>query len=303
MRNYPKQVLTIDQQVQSYIDAGMDIPSIDDAKKAMLEIGYYRLRGYCFQCYDNTSKKYAPGTNFQDVLNLYHFDMNLSYLLFGFLTSIEVALRVRLVQALLIRGDALAYMDPAAFEDKELYWQNLSTISSEIHRSKDVFIKHNFDNHEGEIPIWAAVEVMSFGTLSKTIKNLKSGANSPYAYLAQNYRYTSQQNGNSVVPTIKMFSSWTQSAVVLRNMCAHNARIYNRAINTRPQLVGKDKISPQPKYNGLYQVVLAMKYLRPDDDSWITFFGDLKALFIKYDGKFKIDRLNFPADWETHLTL
>ena len=40
----------------------------------------------------------------------------------------------------------------------------MATVASEIARSNDVFIKHNFDNHDGEVPVWAAVEVLSFGT-------------------------------------------------------------------------------------------------------------------------------------------
>ena len=35
----------------------------------------------------------------------------------------------------------------------------MATVASEIARSNDVFIKHNFDNHDGEVPVWAAVEV------------------------------------------------------------------------------------------------------------------------------------------------
>lgn len=67
-----------------------------------------------------------------------------------------------------------------------MYWQNMSTIASEIACFNDVFIKHNFDNHEGEVPIWAVVEVLSFGALSKIIKNLKTGAGSTYSILAAN---------------------------------------------------------------------------------------------------------------------
>ena len=46
---------------------------------------------------------------------------------------------------------------------KKKYRNNMSSISSEIARSNDVFINHNFNNHEGEIPVWAVVEVISFG--------------------------------------------------------------------------------------------------------------------------------------------
>jgi len=75
MYQYPKQILTIAQQVQSYIDAGMVITSHADVEKALKSVGFYRLRGYSFPLYDNASKKYVPGTKFEDILKLYQFDM------------------------------------------------------------------------------------------------------------------------------------------------------------------------------------------------------------------------------------
>ena len=69
------------------------------------------------------------------------------------------------------------------------------------------FVQHNFDNHEGEVPVWAAVEVLSFGTLSKIIKNLKTGTGSSYSILAANYQYKSKK-GNLVNPSQKMLASW-----------------------------------------------------------------------------------------------
>lgn len=44
MYRYPKQILTIEQQIQSYIDAGMEIESYDQVEDALRTIGYYRLR-------------------------------------------------------------------------------------------------------------------------------------------------------------------------------------------------------------------------------------------------------------------
>ena len=97
MYQYPKQILTIEQQVQSYVDAGMEITSCEDVEKALKSIGFYRLR-------------------------------------------------VRLVEALLIHGEPLILQDSSIFKEKKRYWQNMSTVASEIARSNDVFIKHNFDN-------------------------------------------------------------------------------------------------------------------------------------------------------------
>ena len=302
MRQYPKTILSIQQQIQSYIDAGMDVTSQDEAREALTTIGYYRLRGYSYHLYDNSVKQYQPNTKFSDILSLYHFDTALSHLIFSMLSPIEVALRVRLKEALLVYGDPLILNDPTVFDDKKNYWQNAGVIASEIARSNDVFIKHNFSSHGGQIPLWAVVEVMSFGTLSKTIKNLETGTGTAYSKLAEFYKYKTL-NSNMAKPNKKMLSSWVHAASVLRNICAHNSRIYNRTINTVPELIAADRMNPQPRYNGLYQVILAMKYLRPADKVWVDFVTGFKRLITESSAVIDLGRMNFPSDWESHFVI
>lgn len=302
MFRYPKQILNIEQQIQSYIDAEMEINSRDEVENALRTIGYYRLRGYVFQVYDNDTKKYTPGTKFEDILKIYYFDQKLSNMIFSMLSKIEVALRARMVDALLIHKDALILQDSSIFQVKNIYWKNMSAIASEIARSNDVFIKHNFERHEGEIPVWAVVEVISFGTLSKIIKNLRTGENSVYSALADNYRYTTKK-GNLVRPAKKMFTSWVHSVTVLRNMCAHNSRIYNRTIHTAPEILATDKVEPAPTHNGLYQVLLAMKYLRSSDADWKEFIAELDALLKAHADVISLMAMNFPEDWQLHLVV
>lgn len=302
MRQYSKHILTIPDQVQSYIDAGMTVDSTSDAEKALAQIGYYRLRGYCFQWYDNNTKKYQPGTSFSDLLQLYTFDSKLSQLVFSYASQIEISLRARFIDAMIVYNDTLILMDPAVFDDKQKYWSNLSSLSSEIARSSDVFIEHNYRNHDGIIPLWAAVEVTTFGNLSKLIKNMATDTNGAFPRLADYYKYTSQ-NGNFVKPSKKSLSSWIQAVSTVRNICAHNGRLYNRAITTTPELLNIDRIVPQPRHNGLYQILLAMKYLRPDDESWRNFVKDLTALLSEYSKVVVITCMNFPSDWANHFTV
>ena len=135
MYQYPKQILTIAQQVQSYIDAGMVITSRTDIEKALKSVGFYRLRGYSFHLYDNATKKYVPGTKIEDILKLYQFDQDLSVLIFSMISKIEVALRVRLVEALLVHGEALILQDSSIFKEKKLYWQLITSIN----RKKEIW--------------------------------------------------------------------------------------------------------------------------------------------------------------------
>lgn len=301
MQTYSKRVLSIQEQIQAFIDAGLQVPYPHVAEGALRSIGYYRLRGYSYQWYDNATKRYKAGVSFSDILYLYLFDTELSHTIFSFLSKIEVALRARLTDALLqSEKDALILMNPSQFKDKKLFWQNLSSIASEITRSNDVFIQHHYDKHDGVMPIWATVEVLSFGTLSKLIKNLRTGPDSAFAILAESYKYVTSK-GRLAKPSKECFTSWIHICSICRNICAHNGRLYNRVINIAPEILAIDKTASMPKYSGVYEILLAMKYLSPNAAMWNRFIGELKWTFSQYDGIFNFQSLNFPSDWEEHL--
>ena len=100
-----------------------------------------------------------------------------------------------------------------------------------------------------------------------------------------------------------MFSSWVQGVSILRNMCAHNSRIYNRTIHTIPEILDADKVTPAPVHNGLYQILLAMKYLRSSDEEWKVFVGELEELFQNNIDVINFMAMNFPTDWKAHLSV
>ena len=58
------------------------------------------------------------GTKFEDIIKLYQFDQELSALVFPMISKIEVALRVRLVEALLIHGEPLVLQDSSILKRK-----------------------------------------------------------------------------------------------------------------------------------------------------------------------------------------
>ena len=64
----------------------------------------------------------------------------------------------------------------------------------------------------------------------------------------------------------------------MRNICAHNSRTYNCTIHTTPEILDVDKVVPSPAHNGLYQILLAMKYLRSSDEEWTVFVNAFDKL-------------------------
>lgn len=296
MKQYPKTILSIDEQVEAYRKAGLVIADDDYVKKALSTVGYYRLRGYSYHLYNKRTKKYNTGTSFEQIMMIYQFDTALADLVFMMATEIEIALRARLNETLLAYNDALVYMDPSIFNDKKKYWENLGKISSEIARSKDLFIQHQFKNHEGQVPLWAAVEVMSFGTLSKLIENLPI----PIQKSLSHYYLSVSPKGNTV-NSYRMICSWIHSISVLRNICAHRGRIYNREFAIQPTLPKVDAVPPGSKR--VYPIIIAMKCLRPSDESWNRFAKNLIQLMDQYSSVIELERLGFPSDWKLHLTL
>ena len=119
------------------MDAGMKITSQEDVEKALKSIGFYRLRGYSFQLYDNAAKKYVSGTKFEDIIKLYQFDQELSALVFPMISKIEVALRVRLVEALLIHGEPLVLQDSSIFKEKNFDYPEKPLKYKHIRRISD----------------------------------------------------------------------------------------------------------------------------------------------------------------------
>lgn len=286
---------------------------ISDEKKAkdfLSNVNYYRLRGFLYPFYDNSTKTYIEGTEMGAVTKIYEFNSELSSLLSHFLSKVEVALRAHLVEAFILSGDALSYMDASYISNKHDFWMNMSSVSKEINRSSDVFIKHQFDEHDGLVPVWGAVEVMSFGTLSKIIcslGNTKKGNNpqvakSMFQTITRYYQYSTAKN-NSILPKPETFSSWLICAVLIRNICAHNSRLYNRAITKKPEILNADVKQNPAKYYGVYEALLALKYIRPSDDDWNTFIGELKILISQYASVISLSALNFPEDWEKHFEI
>ena len=100
-----------------------------------------------------------------------------------------------------------------------------------------------------------------------------------------------------------MFASWVQAVSVLRNMCAHNSRIYNRTIHTTPEILEVDKVTPTPAHNGLYQILLAMKYLRSSDEEWTLFVDELDKLLHNNVSVLSLTAMNMPIDWKVHLSV
>ncbi len=140
---------------------------------------------------------------------MYRFNAKLRGLLFALIEDIEISLRTNVANYFSLKYGSFGFEDLTNFARKEDQARTLEEIYKEIARNKrSPFIKNFQRNYEdGAVPLYAAVEVMSFGTLSKLYKNMK---NEDKDAIAKRY-----DNMNHFY-----FESFIESFSYLRNVCS-----------------------------------------------------------------------------------
>ena len=291
-----KSGLDFNGQIQHLQSRGLIIQDQAYALQVLEHVSFYRLRGYYIHWYDRATKKFHPGITFEAIVQLHQFDMELSSLILDISSHIEIALRSYLANELALYidtngtlcGHAMGYLDFSFFDDPNQFMENSGSIVREIQRSNEVFIAHNKSICQDNVPVWAAVEIMSFGTLSKLFSSLDR--NVKLSITRKYYRRGSY---------CQWVESWLHAITLIRNMCAHRSRLYNRMTVARPIVLFKDR-SPGIKPETIYAAFLAMHYLTEYIPN-CRWKDRLKVLFSRYANVIDIRLLGFPADWEQHL--
>ena len=150
--------------------------------------------------------------------SLYKFDRQLRQLVDNALEVVEIYLRAKLTYLLTMSHGPFVHEKQENFFKLELHSQWLERVHDEATRSKETFILHYKNKYDDfpKLPLWMAVEVMSFGALSKLFSNLK--------------RDVQTEIGKTLGFHHSLLISWIHSMSFVRNMCAHHARLWNREI-------------------------------------------------------------------------
>jgi abortive infection bacteriophage resistance protein len=292
---YNKPVTTVQQQIAQLQTRGLSISDLKSASHFLFTIGYYRLAGYWWPMQANkTTHVFKINSRFEDVIALYNFDRELRLLLFDVIERIEIGLRTKLIYHLSNEFDAWWFQNVELFTDARELVKTLTSIASEIERSKDVFIVDHRKRYKTDTrfpPAWKTLEVVSFGSLSKLYGNLKPQVRSKDAIAA---------DFNTVNHTY--LPSWLQSITHIRNVCAHHGRLWNKNLPGRPKLLPNPpapwltNVPAVTQHHMLYIHVCCMKYLLDVISPGHHFTPKLADLFVRYPNV-DWNALGFPATW------
>lgn len=270
---------------------GLIINDFTSAEETLSRINYYRLRGYYIHLYDSTLERFSEATTFEQIIAIHDFDLSLGHLTAEYLMGIEIGMRTQIAYFHSHKYGGLGYIDSTNFLDLKYHNDLLIEIKDAISKSKDSYISHFSTNYNRQYPLWAVVEILSMGTLSKFYSNMLPADS---RQIAKNYYGILSEN-----PVITDF----KGLGILRNICAHGGRIYNRPFPLQFAIRSTDKFAFQkPCYNTYFAALLAMKYLTPQKACWIDFVDKLENLIQKYGDHIDISKLGLQPDWKVFLS-
>ena len=237
------------------------------------------------------AKQYLPdsrGGTLRKAHSLMVFDLEFQGVLLKYIGYFEIAFRARYSREMAERRGPFAHRNPKNFSDSRHFDEFLDRYGAELSRAvrRDGEARSNVEEY-GDLPIWAASEIMSFGTLSMLYRNTRSRAIKDAVARSFGVEY-------------QVMVSWLRALSSARNQCAHFGRMLGRSLVSRPRhidFVGLDNSSP------FYIVVLLVALLDEDciyqDDLTLShvlmLIRDVSELMIERSALVAASGL--PTDW------
>ncbi len=275
--------LSYDEQIELLRSRGMIISDDAECQRFLSSVGYYRLSNY-FRYWQQSpqlgEKTFIAGTNFNTIRDVYLAEQQLTGQAMIALKQIELLLRAQFAHHYAQRitpCGALTFGKGFTLPPVNQPTPVAEYIMRELQRSKEPFIAHYRDETQknlkgdylpeayADMPVWAAVEVLSFGVLSRCIQASKqSGVLGDIAV--------------SVGVSQKHFAGQIKSFVYLRNRIAHNSRIWNNFVPSPPGIPTKIKRRVTRRRGrfgnqSVYQVLVAMDKIMQNsglEPKWLT---------------------------------
>lgn len=285
-----KKAYTFEEQVALLEERNMLIDDPDAAIAALQNLNYYRFTGYSY-LFQKANDKYRGNTHFEAILKIMEFDGELRRILMAALEQIELRMRTQIAYWFSHNHDrdGGAYYNAELFEDPEYHAQFIENLEQQIKRNKkQLFVEHHIEEYDGKMPLWCAVEILSFSTLSKLYSNMRKEDKERIA-IAQNM-------------DPDYLANWLHCFSVLRNACAHYARLYytpcSPAIKLGPKTLRQ---YPDISADSLFAYVIGILRLLPRDSDREKLQSELTELLRRYKDYVDVSKIGFPESWDKML--
>ncbi|WP_299071074.1 Abi family protein [Accumulibacter sp.] len=293
---YNKPALSLADQIAKLEANGMVIDDHAIAEHCLQHISYYRLSAYWLPFEHpkgQAGPRFRTGTNLQTVLDLYEFDRKLRLLVLDAVERVEVAARGAWAYEMAMLGDGFSYLDQAIYADQNKFNQNCARLDKEVDRSKDTFIRHYKREYSGPArpPVWMSSELLSFGLLSQWYAALKEPS-------------LRQKVADPFDLDEVIFVTFLHQLAIVRNICAHHGRLWNRTLDVSLKLPKKsppnlaaalNRSAPKKIYNALAMIQHCLDRAELGN-TWRERLQTLVGAMPYGDPQM----MGFPVDWADH---
>ncbi len=264
------EAMDISAQLDNLKRNNLIIKDEEEAARILQHISYYRLiKAYGPSFKDMETGKYLDNTTFNQIYRVYEFDDELRHLLVPYLQKIEITFRCQITNHFCVKYGVLGYLEKDNFDENALFNDLSNKIERNISQAKDSPIIKNFRNNyaDGKVPLYAAIEVFTFGTLASFYSSMKKEDRKVIADMYENVKEN-------------YLNSWILSISYVRNLCFHFNRLYKKTLMKKPTLYKRQ--DGDVDNTKLFSVLCCMRYLLKDSGEWPGFVNALADLLDEY---------------------
>lgn len=286
---------TIEEQLEILRSRGLTINDELAAKDFLHHNNYYRISGYSLTLRKNDV--FSKSATFQNIVDIYNFDHELRHIILQYLEVIEVQMKsVYAYEFTKVHGPT-GYLDESFFTSNTKHKEILDKANQQKARRlpHEAYLKHFVNDLHQDIPLWAYVDLFTISDISFLYSISEQSIKDA---VARTFGLT-MNKGASIL------ESYMHSMTIIRNLCAHGSRIYNRLFEQKPSLNKKEKALLIKNSKGeidnahFYGFLLIMKRMLPANT-----FNEMKKAIISLTQKYpfvRMDYYGFRNDWQQKL--
>ncbi|MGF7437928.1 Abi family protein [Lentilactobacillus senioris] len=328
---------TLNKQMKILRDRGLSVQS--SAKRDLEQIGYYSLiNGYKWLFLQRDSnghvlrpEQYRNGATFEEIRDLYEFDVELRSALYDAILKYESILRAEISYRFSEKyPQEHSYLAIDNYNRDSRYASSvvgtISSLSNTIKREsitgdknqqivkrkklrkKDNNAVHHYINKHGHVPLWVLVNFLTFGDINYFYRNIIPELQIEISKDFKDQRTRSYNNKKQSAITPNAIKSVNHIVNLFRNSVAHGEITYSKKIYNTPNLQDvKDalnqinlKLSSQA---GVFELLIILKVVLPKKN-YESLFKRVTKIIKIYDTKFKsvpftavLQDMNFPSDY------
>lgn len=261
-----KPFVPIDKQIEILKKRGLfiDDKQIDIAHQFLLNNNYYRISGYSLTLRQNN--QFFKNATLGTLMQIYEADRRMRHIILSISEVIEVRIKSMVSHFHSEKYGPLGYQDINNLNytsSNPTYLQIKTKAESQKYNLKEseLFIKHHMEHKNDILPFWVYVEVLTLSDISKLYTLLDEDLQKKVANLLG---FKSNNN-------YEILKNLLHCIAILRNICAHGGRLYNRLFVRKPWLSKKEKHLLRKEnghtvYDKLFSYLLVLKSMTPPQE-------------------------------------